>query len=93
MAQGHRSPSRWLRHPACGGGKVTVTRPGPMAGMSCSAMVAAKCGLWLEKQMHDGLSPGVRQGTGWAERLDLLRKKGIFGRRSRSPRQTRKELG
>lgn len=80
MAQGHRSPSHWLRHPACGGGKVMVTRPGSTSGTSCSAVVVAKCRLWFERQMQDGLSPGVRQGTGWAGRWDLPRKKGIFGR-------------
>lgn len=45
MAQGHQSPSRWLRHPACGGGKVTITRLGSTSGTSCSAVVVAKCRL------------------------------------------------
>lgn len=64
MAQGHQFPSCWLRHPACGGGKATVTQPGSAAGRGCSATLAAESRPWLEKQMQDGLSLGVGEGTG-----------------------------
>lgn len=69
MAQGDRSPSLWPRHPAHGGGKVTVTQLGSAARTSCSASAVAKSRLWLEKQMQDGLSLGVGKGTGGEDGL------------------------
>lgn len=83
MAQGHQFPSLWLRHPAPGDDKVTVTQPDSAAGMSCSAAVVAKSRPWLEKQMQDGLSLSVGEGTGAEDglRAGVCQGKGYFWQR------------
>lgn len=62
MAQGHWAPSLQLCHLARGVGKLTVTQPHSMAGVSCSAVVVAKSSPWLERQVQDGLSIRVTTG-------------------------------